>query len=250
MADARLLALALAVVIVGSTSASRTEVSFDDAWLFHRGACPGGDRGTARAAALPPAAAGSTPSDPCAAPAYDDSRWRSLAVPHDWSREDLPARNADTEYPVVAARYGPWKLMAGDNASWASPTLDDSGWTTADGGKDWRTYGTAFEAVNATGWYRQHLPSSAVPSWMLKSTQPVALSLGIIAGTRGGPQHPPARPDFRGDTRAIVCVFRSRQDLPQREAARRNPSGGCRQCVNPSDASQNHESSTTRCVYT
>jgi len=52
----------------------------------------------------------------------------------------------------------------------------------AEGGTDWRAYGAAFQAVNATGWYRQHLPSSAVPRWMLNSATPVTLSLGIIAG--------------------------------------------------------------------
>ena len=116
--------LALAVALAGTASAARTEVSFDDAWLFHRGACP--QAGTAAvpgtaaasAAALPaPPGSGAAPADPCAAPTFDDSGWRSLAVPHDWSREDLPARDLDTEYPVVSARYGQWVLMAGDNGA-------------------------------------------------------------------------------------------------------------------------------------
>ena len=164
--------IATAACVLRGASASRAEVSFDSGWRFHRGVCP-----AAAAAAQQLGAA-----DPCAAPALDDSSWRSLSVPHDWSREDLPSRDEDTEYPVVSARYGPWKLKAGDNASWASPTLDDSGWINAEGGRDWRTYGAAFQAVNATGWYRQQLPPSALPRWMLNSTQPVTLSLGIIAG--------------------------------------------------------------------
>ena len=162
------------VLVMGSVArASRTEVSFDAGWLFRRGLCP---------AHGPADTQGDTQSDPCGAPTFDDSGWRALSVPHDWSREDLPAREVDTEFPVVGARYGPWKLKAGDNASWASPTYDDNGWMTAAGGTDWRAYGREFQAVNATGWYRQHLPASSLPAWMLNSTQPVTLSLGIIAG--------------------------------------------------------------------
>ena len=143
------------VLVVGSVArASRTEVSFDAGWLFRRGLCP---------AHGPADTQGDTQSDPCGAPTFDDSGWRALSVPHDWSREDLPAREVDTEFPVVGARYGPWKLKAGDNASWASPTYDDNGWMTAAGGTDWRAYGREFQAVNATGWYRQHLPAPASP---------------------------------------------------------------------------------------
>ena len=129
---------------------------FDAGWLFHRGLCPR-DAAAVQVEELVQASG----DPPCAAPTFDDSSWRSLSVPHDWSREDLPARDVDTEYPVVGARYGQWRLKAGDNASWASPTLDDSGWQAAVGGMDWRAYGLEFQGVNATGWYRQHLPARA-----------------------------------------------------------------------------------------
>ena len=115
----------------------------------------------------------------CAQPQYNDHAWRSVHLPHDWSNEDLPPRDEDREYPVVGVRYGPWKLKAGDNTTWSLAGFDDSAWPAAKGGVDWRTYGPAFNAVNATGWYRQNF---SVPAFMVNSSVHVTLSLGIIAG--------------------------------------------------------------------
>ena len=163
-----------------STAAAREERSFDAGWRFRRGLCPNGTAIAAAADDGPPPPPGF--DDACAAPGFDDGGWRALDVPHDWSREDLPSRSDDREYPVLEARYGNWRLRAGDcdNASWAAPSLDDSGWAAAKGGADWRSYGAVFQAVNATGWYRQTL--APVPGWMLRTARPLTLSLGIIAG--------------------------------------------------------------------
>ena len=141
------------------------------------------------------------PPDACAAAAFDDSNWRSITVPHDWTRENLPPRGADSEFPVLEARYGSWKLKAGDNASWASPTLDDSSWTAAEGGMDWRSYGAPFAAVNATGWYRQHISAALLTKTLLEAKNPLTLSLGIIAGadqTYSNP-YPPLHTHGHGD---------------------------------------------------
>jgi len=50
---------------------------------------------------------------------------------------------------------GPWEFHAGDDPSWASPTLDDSQWERLDAGKSWAEQGHA----NYTGfaWYRRTL---------------------------------------------------------------------------------------------
>ena len=174
----------LPALLLGAASAERQERRLDAGWLFRRGLCP---NGTAIAVDASAAAADGGPAPPpppaadaCAAPGFDDGGWRALDVPHDWSREDLPSRSEDREYPVLEARYGNWRLRAGDNASWAAPSLDDSGWAAAKGGADWRSYGAAFAAVNQTGWYRQTL--APVPGWMLRTARPLTLSLGIIAG--------------------------------------------------------------------
>ena len=133
-----------------------------------------------------PAAPPGPPSPPspqnyaCATRTFDASSWRSLSVPHDWSIEDLPSREDDSEFPVLGIRYGQWKLRAGDNITYAAPSFPDDGWMSATGGSDWREYGKAFEAINATGWYRQHL---VVPPSLANSTVNLTLSLGIVAGS-------------------------------------------------------------------
>jgi beta-galactosidase len=71
-------------------------------------------------------------------------------------------------------------LQPGDNVSWANPSFPDTNWISAKGGDDWRLYGLPFQAINATGWYRQHV---VVPDSLRNSTAPVLLSLGIIAGS-------------------------------------------------------------------
>ena len=46
---------------------ARLEQSFDEGWLFYRGDASGAEQVS-----------------------FDDSNWRALDVPHDWSIEDLP----------------------------------------------------------------------------------------------------------------------------------------------------------------
>ena len=63
----------------------------------------------------------------CADPSFDDGAWRDIRLPHDWSIEDLPTREDDTEFPVLGVRYGEWRLHIGDDGAWSSPGYDDSG---------------------------------------------------------------------------------------------------------------------------
>jgi beta-galactosidase len=77
------------------------DAPFDDGWRFHRGDAPGADRA-----------------------AFDDSSWRTLDLPHDWSIEDLPS-------PDGVKRSGPFdKELSAGKAS--------TGWV-----------------VGGTGWYRK-----------------------------------------------------------------------------------------------
>src|SRR5438128_10297728 len=62
----RKIVLVFLCVVYVSNSFSQT-ISFDSDWRFHRG-------GAQRAEM----------------PEFDDSRWRSVDVPHDWSIEDIP----------------------------------------------------------------------------------------------------------------------------------------------------------------
>jgi beta-galactosidase len=84
------------------------DVPFDDNWRFHRGDAPGAERKD-----------------------FDDSSWRALDLPHDWSIEDLPAGDP-------SKRSGPFdkELSAGKLST---------GWV-----------------VGGTGWYRKRFPLPAL----------------------------------------------------------------------------------------
>jgi beta-galactosidase len=95
----------------------RRDTSFDNGWIFHRGALPGAE-----------------------AVGYPDSNWRAVDLPHDWSIEDLPDASSDdagaTADPAVWATpaapplIGPFDEAAGESSQ-------------------------AF-MVGGEGWYRKH----------------------------------------------------------------------------------------------
>ncbi len=62
------LASSIATAAPPAALAAAREVLFDDGWRFFRGDAPGADRAR-----------------------FDDSSWRALDLPHDWSIENLPA---------------------------------------------------------------------------------------------------------------------------------------------------------------
>jgi beta-galactosidase len=66
-----LLALSLTVVATGPAAGQRQRLSMDPGWRFERGDSAGAER-----------------------PGFDDRRWRRLDLPHDWSIEGTPARDA------------------------------------------------------------------------------------------------------------------------------------------------------------
>ena len=93
---------------------------FNDAWLFHRGDATGADSAD-----------------------FDDSQWRILDVPHDWSIEDLPPGTNETTGEMWTAgsplvRTGPFDL-------YASQGQIATGWT-----------------VGGVGWYRKTFPKPPV----------------------------------------------------------------------------------------
>ena len=103
-----------------SLSTQLREQSLDEGWRFLRGDVAGAEQ-----------------------PGFDDSKWRKLDLPHDWSIEDLvPNADATGEGTVwvggnTPTRIGPFDvgLSAGQEAT---------GWV-----------------VGGTGWYRKHLHLSA-----------------------------------------------------------------------------------------
>jgi beta-galactosidase len=105
MGQSRRLAILAVTVVLGAecrgTRPSRVEERFDAGWSFRRGDVEG-----------------------ASAAVFDDSAWRRLDLPHDWSVEDLPADGS-------ATRTGPFdRQQSGGGAS--------TGWV-----------------VGGTGWYRK-----------------------------------------------------------------------------------------------
>jgi hypothetical protein len=90
---------ARARTVPGAASA-RSEVSFDEGWLLHRGDASGAD-----------------------AVLFDDGSWQPLDLPHDWSIEDLSyATSMDataTDYPARSGALASVRL-GGGGYPWAA----------------------------------------------------------------------------------------------------------------------------------
>jgi beta-galactosidase len=127
------LLLGLLIIQGGSASLSADprDRSFDSDWRFLRGDAPN---------------AGSLECD--------DSDWRQLDVPHDWSIEDLPEKkNAVPEFSAVA---GQWRFQPGDNPDWKARELDDSKWRTVTLPDIWENHYQS-TSDNVYGWFRRSL---------------------------------------------------------------------------------------------
>src|SRR4051812_8645491 len=82
----KLLTAAFALLVLLSLPAparSQGVVPFDDGWRFHRGGAQGAE-----------------------AADFDDSRWRRLDLPHDWSIEDLPGKGSPFDPEAVSQVQG------------------------------------------------------------------------------------------------------------------------------------------------
>ncbi len=108
----------------------RIDLPFNDGWRFHRGEAPGAHK-----------------------PSHDDSAWRRVDLPHDWSIEDIPAGGRK---PFLRYQSGTWKFRKGDQAAWKDPRLDDSAWQEILAPADWREH-SKYRKKNAWGWYRREL---------------------------------------------------------------------------------------------
>ncbi|MBM3476020.1 MAG: hypothetical protein FJX75_22350, partial [Armatimonadetes bacterium] len=125
------LAVTLAVTLSGVAAAQpspRTHDRFDEGWRFNRGDAPGADQ-----------------------PGFDDSAWRTVDLPHDWSIEDLPG----AALPAIAIAEGKWRFKPGDDAAWKDPELDDSGWQEVQLPANWEGHGNPNDP--AWGWYRRRI---------------------------------------------------------------------------------------------
>lgn len=106
-----------------------TSGSFDADWRFLRADAPGAE-----------------------VPGFDDSAWRRLDVPHDWSIEDLPP--TDDHTPELHAAKGTWRFQKGDNPDWKAPQLDDSDWQEVVLPNIWERHSN-YREDNVYGWFRR-----------------------------------------------------------------------------------------------
>ncbi len=123
------LSLACCVAAVGR------ELSFDSDWRFLRGDAAGAE-----------------------AAAFDDSQWRTLDVPHDWSIEDLPPLT--NTVPELEAVTGQWRFHPGDDAAWKERELNDSDWQPVTLPDNWEHH-SSHTNDNVYGWFRRKLELQA-----------------------------------------------------------------------------------------
>ena len=122
------------IVVLGLTlevSALARDQWFNADWRFLRGDAPGAQE-----------------------PDFDDSTWRSLDLPHDWSIEDLPP--LPQAVPELEAVTGTWRFHPGDNPTWKTPDLDDSGWQSVRLPDNWERHSNHTDN-NVYGWFRRKL---------------------------------------------------------------------------------------------
>jgi beta-galactosidase len=123
-----LFAAAIACQIQLSLASRPRDMNFDADWRFHRGDATGAEQA-----------------------AFDDSGWRVLDMPHDWSIEDLPP--VENKEPSVAVEPEGWKFAIGDDMGRAAADFDDSAWKLVriPAGLG----GMGFEKVRSMGWFRR-----------------------------------------------------------------------------------------------
>ncbi|MBB5350053.1 beta-galactosidase [Haloferula luteola] len=117
----------LAGILIGSAET----IDFNADWKFLRGDRPGAEQLS-----------------------FDDSDWRTLDLPHDWSIEDLPAQ--DGSIPELEAVAGEWRFMPGDQQAWSQRDFDDTAWSKVTLPDAWENHGQS-DQDNVYGWYRRTL---------------------------------------------------------------------------------------------
>ncbi|MEO7715781.1 MAG: glycoside hydrolase family 2 TIM barrel-domain containing protein [Capsulimonas sp.] len=118
--------LSIALLLSAGTALADTGRvrSFDDHWRFQRGDVRGAE-----------------------SPGFNDASWRTVALPHDWSIEDLP-HSAQNE-PAISVTKGTWRYSKGDDASWKNANFDDGGWTSL------QLPALNMTEQNTFGWFRR-----------------------------------------------------------------------------------------------
>lgn len=110
----------------------RHNLSFDSNWRFSAGEIDGAEN-----------------------PKFDDSAWRKVDVPHDWSIEGL-AYSEISDAPVFKVVNGEWKFSKGDTMLWKNPEFNDASWQTVMLPSTWEKHSN-YTKDYVYGWYRREL---------------------------------------------------------------------------------------------
>jgi len=90
-------------------------------------------------------------------PSLDNSQWRLLDLPHDWSIEGFAQSESKKEdaheFHVV---NGDWKFREGDSLLWKSSDFNDASWQTLKLPSTWEKHSN-YTQDNVYGWYRREL---------------------------------------------------------------------------------------------
>ena len=91
---------------------------------------------------------------------------------------------------------GPWRFHAGDDAAWADPAFDDSGWSLLSADKGWTQQGYA--GYGGVAWYRLEVSLPPHPGPQALYLQAVWVSCQVFANGRMIGQHGgmPPKPDW------------------------------------------------------
>ena len=85
---------------------------------------------------------------------FDDSQWRILDIPHDWTIEDLP--EIDNPTPEYYALDDQWRFQKGDNTSCKAADFNDSSWQLVTLPNNWEAHSN-YTAENVYGWFRRRI---------------------------------------------------------------------------------------------
>jgi len=122
------------VVNQGYAQVTRCEKLFDEGWKFFPGDINGAEK-----------------------PEFNDTSWRDIDLPHDWSIEGHSQSETNKEdVPEFHVVKGEWKFRKGDNLLWKDPDLDDNSWQIVELPSTWDEHSN-YTPDNVYGWYRREI---------------------------------------------------------------------------------------------
>jgi beta-galactosidase len=124
----------LSATFYSTSDSPRATELFTDSWLFNFGDVRDGQN-----------------------PSLDDSHWRQLNLPHDWSIEGhFKSETNKEEVPEFHIVKGEWKFSKGDNMLWKDPDIDEGSWQIVKLPSTWEEH-SKYTPDNVYGWYRREL---------------------------------------------------------------------------------------------